>query len=323
MDAHASTNAVHGSLSETSLNRLLKLCRHRLLTGRIEIHTPRGSGEIELRAGVVDRARLRDHRDIAAMSRLRRAKQGSYVILQRLPDMDGDLGSAGEFHGDIDSMSLIQVMRYCEDHALTCTITVVNDFDRAEIEYDVGDISRVSYNGVDDDEHIVDILRFDDARFRVSARPLNLQEGAPMLRRRPTEPFTIAHTRDERSMTVDARADERVELGVPVCLQFGVDASWVETDASLVDLSHDGMLVACDRLPKTSQRVFLVIEHKQLGECIALGSPVRHSDSGFGVHFEHANDLMHELIKFLAHPKFEPRARLMGAAATLHINIIG
>ncbi len=167
-----------------------------MLTGKIEIRTAHGPGEIELRAGIIDQARLAGHTDDIALDRLRQMTDGSYVVVQRLPDLGGDLGTAAEFHGDIESLSLVAVMRHCEQNALTCTITIINQFDRAELIYEAGEIARVTYNGVTDDERIVDIVRFDDARFRVSAPPLDLHHGKPVMRRAPTEPFTIAHLRD-------------------------------------------------------------------------------------------------------------------------------
>jgi len=194
--AHASTNAVHGSLGETSVDHLLDLCRARLLTGKIEIRSDQGAGEIELRAGMIDAARLAGHADDVALERMRATDEGAYVVVQRLPDLGGSLGTAAEFHGDIEDLSLVAVMRHCEQNALTCTITVVDGFDRAELVYQAGEILCVTFNGVPDEERIVDIVRFDNAKFRVSAPPLDLNHGTPVMRRAPTEPFTVAHLRN-------------------------------------------------------------------------------------------------------------------------------
>ncbi len=122
---------------------------------------------------------------------------------------------------------------------------------------------------------------------------------------------------------IDRRVRDRIVLDVPITLQFGVDAAWLETDARLIDLSLDGMLIRCDRVPSLCQRVFLVVEHAFVGECVALGSPVRFASGGFGVRFEHTNDLMQELIRNLSKRRDELRRYLSGTASDLRVTISG
>lgn len=126
-----------------------------------------------------------------------------------------------------------------------------------------------------------------------------------------------------RSVAKERRARDRILLDIPVLLQFGPDARWVETDASLVDLSQDGMLVRCDRMPAKTQRAFLVIHHLLIGDCVALGAPVRYDGGGFGVRFKHTNDLMQEMIRTLSRKRQDPSAYLVDAAAELRIQISG
>lgn len=104
----------------------------------------------------------------------------------------------------------------------------------------------------------------------------------------------------QSSVSHDRRARDRIALDVPVVLQFGPDATWVETDAELVDLSQDGMQVRCDRIPEMTHRAFLVVRHLLIGDCIALGEPVRITPHGFSVKFVHANDLMQEMVRVLS-----------------------
>lgn len=211
--AHASTNAIQGSLTDTSLEHLLEVCQKRLLTGRIELRTPHGPGEIELRAGMINHARLAGHADEVALQRMRELDDGAYVVVQRLPDLGSSaLAGAAELRGTLEAMSLVEVMRYCEQHALTVTITIVNEFDRAELSYQAGEILRVTFNGVADEERITDIMRFDNARFRVSPPPLRLDYGRPVMRRAPTAPLTISHLRDCYEPVAD---DEQLEPTPP------------------------------------------------------------------------------------------------------------
>ena len=192
--AHVSSNAVQGSLGDVTVGRLLDVCRDQLLTGRVDIHCRRGRGHVELRAGVVHEAVFCGHRGDAAIERMRELGEGRYTIAQRLPGLDGSLGSAASFQGEVTALSLVELMRHCEENALTCNVTIIHEFDRAQIVYRAGEITRVSYNGVPDEDKIVDLVRLRDGRFLVSAPPLEIGvRAAPVVRRAPTEPFRIEH----------------------------------------------------------------------------------------------------------------------------------
>jgi len=122
---------------------------------------------------------------------------------------------------------------------------------------------------------------------------------------------------------IDRRACDRIPVDHQLVLQFGADASWLETDASLVDLSFEGMFVRCDRVPKPSQRAFLVIRHPLLGNCLAAGAPIRFIDGGFGVRFHRTNDVMKDAIVTLSHLRQNPHPndRFLGDASELRVHI--
>jgi|GEM_PF-3536608 len=121
----------------------------------------------------------------------------------------------------------------------------------------------------------------------------------------------------------DRRARDRITLDVPVVLQYGPDASWVETDAELVDLSMDGMQIRCDRIPQMSHRAFLVVRHLLIGDCVALGEPIRITPHGFSVRFAHANDLMQEMVRLLSEKRGHASHYLIDSAAELRVQITG
>lgn len=191
---HVSRNAVQGSLGEVSIDRLLEICRDQMLTGRIDVDASGGAGRIELRAGVVDRVEHAGQSDAGALARLRQLTDGSYQVTQRLPNLSGALGAAAAFEGESSELSLIDLMRHCEENGLTCHVEIINDYDRAELHFRGGMIVAVMWNGSPDEEKIVDIVRWRSARYRVTAPPLEIT-GQPVRRRAPTEPFVIDHLR--------------------------------------------------------------------------------------------------------------------------------
>jgi hypothetical protein len=189
---YVSRNHLEGSFTDVPLDRILDACHKHLVTGEIRVTVADVRGVIELRAGAVDRAELGTNKGARALEQMRSLIDGMYELTQRLPDLTGELGGSSMIEGDVTGVPLIALMRHCEHHALTCTITVVSKFDRAQIEYHAGDLRRVELNGFYDDDAIVQVLDWADARFRVAAPPLDLDiEGWPKVRKDPTLPFSI------------------------------------------------------------------------------------------------------------------------------------
>lgn len=189
---YVSRNHVEGSFADVPLDRILAACRRHLVTGQIRIETGVAHGLIELRAGAVDHAEFGDARGAGALHQVRHLVDGWYELTQRLPDLTGALGGSASCQGDVTGVPLIALMRHCEHHALTCRITVVSGFDRAELHYRAGELERVELNGFFDDDAVVVVLAWTDARFRLAAPPLDLDiEGWPKVRRAPTQPFAL------------------------------------------------------------------------------------------------------------------------------------
>lgn len=191
---HISPNRLEGSLCDVPLDQLLASCREHMITGTIKIAGHFGDGVLELRAGIPDGARYGTLTDEAAMEKLCSLPDGLYELTQRLPDLTGDLGDAAECQGDLAQIPLARIMNHCEKQALSCTITVISEFERGEIMYRAGEITGVVLNGQRDEDAIVDITKFETGRFRVAAPPLSLDIGGwPSVTREPTEPFKIEH----------------------------------------------------------------------------------------------------------------------------------
>ena len=209
---HVSRNRLEGSLGDTSIERLLEACHRHLVTGTVRVKTFAGEGAIELRAGAVEESRVGDLEGKDALERMKRLSDGEYEIVQQLPDLGGDLADAAQLEGAVKGLSLIALMRHCEDNALTCTITLVDEFDRGDIVYRAGDIVEVTFNDRRDDDCIDELLRLTEARFRVAAQPLDLDiDGWPSVRREPTAPFRLDRDDDDVAESTEAKAAAKTE----------------------------------------------------------------------------------------------------------------
>ena len=189
-DSYISTNRLEGSLGDTPLQRLLDECLEHLVTGTIWVRPPGKLGCIELRAGGVDTVEFEDKRGDEALAAIEKLTDGEYELVQRLPNIGGGLGRAARAEGNLADVNLVRLMNLCEENALSCSIIVINDFDRGEVVYRAGELTEVTFNGHPNDDAIVQLVALTDARFRVEAPPLNLNiEGWPTVRRAPTVPF--------------------------------------------------------------------------------------------------------------------------------------
>lgn len=191
-DHHISKNRLEGNLGDTPLQRLLDECRKHLVTGTIWVRPPGKLGCIELRAGGVEKVEFEDKRDDEAIAAIEQLTDGEYELVQRLPEISGGLGRAARAEGNVSDVNVVKLMNLCETNALSCSIIVINDFDRGELVYRAGELAEVTFNGHPNDDAIVELVRLTDARFRVEAPPLDLNiEGWPSVRRAPTVPFRI------------------------------------------------------------------------------------------------------------------------------------
>jgi hypothetical protein len=205
---HLSSNRVWGQLGTTSAAEVLDGCRKRRVTGEVIFHAGDRTGTVELRAGSVERASLGGVTGDAALAALEALADGTFEVVQRLPDLQGALGTAAEFQGELADVPLIQVMRHIEAHALSVTVTVISGWDRGVISYRDGDIAAVEVNGEANADRIGELLHLSSGRFRVMAGALELPVPARRApRRAPTEPFHVGHVAALRRQTVGTQTN--------------------------------------------------------------------------------------------------------------------
>jgi hypothetical protein len=197
------------------------------VTGEVIFHAGDRVGKVELRAGSVERVVLGGVSGDAAMAAIAEMGEGTFEVVQRLPDLEGVLGSAAEFQGELKDVPLIQVMRHVEAHALTVTITVIAGWDRGVIVYRDGDIATVEVNGEVNADRIGELVGLVSGKFRVAAGVLEIPVPARRApRRAKTEPFHVGHVAELRRVekgagtattaTATATADEYGALWRPV-----------------------------------------------------------------------------------------------------------
>jgi hypothetical protein len=221
---HVSRHRLTGSLSDTPFTQLLEALKQQLFTGSLIVDGDTKQVVFDLRGGSVDSAKVggKAGNADAVAARLAKLRDGSYEVRQRLPDLGGALGSAATLEGEVGDVPMPEIMRHCEDYALTCTLIVVGGFDRGEITYRAGEIVGVLLNGKPNMDAIVDIVGWKGARFRVTAPPLQLNVlGWPAVTREPTQPFKVEHVAPEVAAGKGAEpaADRKKIPEVPLAMR--------------------------------------------------------------------------------------------------------
>lgn len=214
---HVSKNHLAGSFQEVPPRDLLDACKRTLFTGTISVHAGGKEGSLQLRAGVVDEARFDGAADRdRAVAEVCKLTDGMYEVEQLLPDLSGALASSAQLDGDVGDVPLASIMRHCEDNALSCTLIVVSGFDRGEVVYRTGEIKDVRLNGEKDEDAIVRLVAWKDARFRVQAAPLDPAiKGHPKVSREPTAPFRLGDAARAAEVGTAPAAPLRAPVAAP------------------------------------------------------------------------------------------------------------
>jgi len=193
---YVSRNHLGGSFTDVPLDGIVAACLRHQVTGAIDVACGGVTGRIELRAGAIVAAQFGDATGARALRDLRQLVDGWYELTQRLPDLTGELGGTSVSEGEVERVPLKALIRHCEVHALSCTITMVSRDDRAQLTYHAGELKHVELNGFYDDDAIVQVFDWTDARFRVSAPALDLDiQGWPRVRQRAPDAMRVRFPR--------------------------------------------------------------------------------------------------------------------------------
>ncbi|MCG8419179.1 MAG: PilZ domain-containing protein [Proteobacteria bacterium] len=119
----------------------------------------------------------------------------------------------------------------------------------------------------------------------------------------------------------ERRCAERIPLSMQITVHFTEgDSRWTETDATLVDLSSDGMFIRCDRMPRSGQHILVGLLHHKRGLCAAWGQTVRFDGwGGFAVQFKRINHPLSEFVSELANLAITERNQLVSSAMDARI----
>jgi hypothetical protein len=165
------------------LDDLIAILSAPALSARVEVLPASGEapvGEVHLLAGGVADALVGGKSTDDALDQLRAVKSARFRVDPRLPNpANGDLGVAGPESGTLEGRPLAQLMRYCEDYVISCSIEVWRGNENARVEYKRGEISGVTVGGIDAPERLAEVMQWASGNYRLVVPPLKLPATAP------------------------------------------------------------------------------------------------------------------------------------------------
>ncbi len=179
-----------------SLNELMIVLSAAALPARIRVfaHGPGDTpaGEVHLLAGGLNDAFAGDERGEQAVSTLQRVASARFLIDTRLPDPEtGSLAKPGPAEGNLAQRPLVEIMRYCEEYVLTCTLEVWRGEDQARISYRRGELVGTTVGGSDAPERLPEVMGWKEGFFEL-VLPLPVTPPVPALSKRSTASMATA-----------------------------------------------------------------------------------------------------------------------------------
>jgi hypothetical protein len=179
-----------------SLNELMIVLSAAALPARIRVFAPgpgdTPAGEVHLLAGGLNDAFAGDERGEQAVSALQRVAGARFLIDTRLPDPEtGSLSKPGPAEGNLARRPLVEIMRYCEEYVLTCTLEVWRGEDQARISYRRGELVGTTVRGSDAPERLPEVMAWKEGFFEL-VLPLPVTPPVPALSKRSTASMATA-----------------------------------------------------------------------------------------------------------------------------------
>ncbi len=179
-----------------SLNELMIVLSAAALPARIRVFAPgpgdAPAGEVHLLAGGLNDAFAGEARGEEAVAALQRVTGARFLIDTRLPDPEtGSLAKPGPAEGNLAQRPLVEVMRYCEEYVLTCTLEVWRGEEQARISYRRGEMVGTEVGGSDAPDRLPEVMGWKEGFFEI-ALPLPVTPPVPALSKRSTASMAVA-----------------------------------------------------------------------------------------------------------------------------------
>jgi hypothetical protein len=164
------------SLAESLVEQVITQCTEGRFTGLLRVRAREGDGEIRFLSGIREDARFGVSTGDEALERLLRATSPKFEAVPRLPGLTGGFKQRLAAEGTFGELRPIDLLRYCESYALTCTLELVCKGKRAQATYHIGELVSIDTDG-DAEADVAVMLDSNEGSYRFVLPPFELPEG--------------------------------------------------------------------------------------------------------------------------------------------------
>jgi hypothetical protein len=166
-------------MEATSIDGLVAHCQKARFTGILRMRAKEGIGEIWFLSGITDEMQFGTSEGDEALGRMRKATDATYELVPRLPHPGGGFKQRFPMKGSVSTATPVTLMRYCEQYALTCTLSIESKNVLVEARYEMGDLVTVETTA--DDDGITAMLEATEGTYELKLPDVELPEGTPVL----------------------------------------------------------------------------------------------------------------------------------------------
>lgn len=222
-------------MDEPSLSlveQVIKQCRDGRFTGLLRIRAREGDGELRFLSGIRDDARFGVSTGDEALERLIRATNPKFEALPRLPGLTGGFKQRLAPEGPLGEIRPIDLFRYCETYALTCTLELESKGQRARAHYHIGELTSI--DGASGEEAVAAMLDSNEGSYRFILPPFELPEGVSLSQPPPAVEPVSSELRVPRDAAPPSFAQDGVKPKAPEGAEARTGADSRAAEADLV-----------------------------------------------------------------------------------------
>jgi hypothetical protein len=162
--------------AESLVEQVIKQCRDGRFTGILRIRAKEGDGELRFLSGMRDDVRFGVSTGDEAFDRLLRATNPKFEALARLPGLNGGFKQRLASEGAFGEIRPIDLFRYCESYAITCTLELNCQGKQAVAVYQLGELTALDTDA-EGEAAVATMLEASEGSYRFILPPLDLPEG--------------------------------------------------------------------------------------------------------------------------------------------------
>jgi hypothetical protein len=168
-------------MTEPSLTQqVIERCRDGLFTGILRVRTRQAAGELWFLSGMLERVRFGVSAGNEAMTRLLAASDPRIDVVACLPNPAGGFEKGHPIEGELGTTLPVDLLRFCEMHALTCTLHLRAGDSGGEAVYRLGELLSIRCDP-GSDHAVAQMLEWSEGRYRFILPSIDLPtsvEGA-------------------------------------------------------------------------------------------------------------------------------------------------